>query len=170
MHYAKARLAKWGKGDGDWGTYDGDIYEDQSWKLVPRFKANVSNVTIWSCDNRQGSEPFSEEITVTTGIKLTSSASISTTVGLETSFKAAVSKVASSVEVETKLSVEIQTSLSHSQEKNWSRTSKIKFTAPKGKNFRVKQLTCQFASPLASDDCALTCHYVIEETEGEFYD
>ena len=56
MHYAKARLAKWGKGDGDWGTYDGDIYEDQSWKLVPRFNANVSNVTIWRCDNRQGSE------------------------------------------------------------------------------------------------------------------
>lgn len=170
MQYAKARLAKYGKGDDQWGTYDRDIYEDQSWKLVPRFKANVRNETIWSCDNRQGSEPFSEEITVTTGIKLTSSASISTTVGLETSLKAAVSNAAASVDVETKLSVQIQTSLSHSEEKNWSRTSKITFTAPRRKNFRVKQLTCQFASPLASDDCALTCHYMIEETDGEFYD
>ena len=170
MHYAKARLAKWGKGDGDWGTYDGDIYEDQSWKLVPRFKANVSNVTIWSCDNRRGSIPFSQKIIVTTGIKLASSASISTTVGLETSLKAAVSNGTASVDVQTKLGLEIQTSLSQSEEKNWSRTSKITFTAPIGKNYRVKQLTCQFASPLASDDCALTCHYKVEETVGEFCD
>ena len=127
-------------------------------------------MTIWSCDNREGSEPFSEEITVTTGIKLRSSESISTTVGLETSLKASVSDAGVSVDMETKLSTQIQTCLSHSEEKNWSRTSKITFTAPKGKNYRVKQLTCDFASPLGSDDCALTCHYTIEERDDEFND
>ena len=132
---------------------------------MPRFKANVGNVTIWACDNRQGSENFSEEVTVTTGQKLTSSHSISTKVGLESSLKASLSGVG---EFQTSLSLQIERSLSYTEEKNWSRQSKITFTAPKGKNYRVKQVTCFFKSPLADDDCDLMCDYIVEETDGNF--
>ena len=132
---------------------------------MPRFKTDVSNVTIWACDNRQGSEDFSEEKTVTTGLKLTSSASISTKVGLESSLKASLSGVG---EFQTTLFLQMERSLSHTEVKNWSRQSKIKFTAPKGKNYRVKQVTCNFKSPLADDDCELTCDYMVEETDGNF--
>ncbi|XP_046842830.1 uncharacterized protein LOC124436904 [Xenia sp. Carnegie-2017] len=166
--YSNSRITKFGKDDENWGTYDGAKHEDQLWKLVPRYKADVCNVTIWSCDNRQGSEPFSEEIFVMTGLKLTSSTSISTTVGLETSLKASLSIPKIGVDMETRISTQIENSLFSGLEEDWSRTSKIKFTAPSHKNYRVKKLTCDFLSPLASDDCTLKCEYVVEETSGEF--
>lgn len=125
-------------------------------------------MVLWSCDNREGSVPFSEEISVTTGIKLTSTESISFTVGLETSLKSSVSLTGVSEDIESKLSLQIDSSLSQTEEKNWSRTSKITFTAPIGKNYRVKQLSCEFVSPLSSDNCVLTCHYVIEESNHDF--
>ncbi|CAB4005144.1 tetratricopeptide repeat 28-like [Paramuricea clavata] len=168
LKYSNARIAKWGKGDGEWGTYDGDLYDDQVWKLVPRFKAAISNINIWSCDNREGSVDFSEEKSVTIGLKLTSSSTVSTTVGLEVSLKASASFAGFGAEVESKISKQIQKSLSNTAEKDWIRKSTIKFTAPKGKNYRVKQLTCSFMSPLAADDCVLNCDYVVEETDGDF--
>lgn len=50
--YPSAKITKWGDGDDDWGTYVGPDYDDQLWKLVPRFKASASEREIWSCDNR----------------------------------------------------------------------------------------------------------------------
>ena len=168
MKYPDSRLTKFGKDDGNWGTYDGADYDDQIWKLTPRFKAEVKDVILWSCDNREGSQDFSEEITVTTGLKLTSSSTVSTKFGLEQSLQASVSYGIASAEVQTKISFQLETSLSHTEEKNWSRQSKVNFTAPKGKNYRVKQLVCDFASPLASDDCALKCNYKVDESDGPF--
>ncbi len=135
---------------------------------MPRFNAAVRNVTLWACDNREGTQDFSEEVTVTTGLTLTSASSISTTVGLEQSLTASASYGGFSAEVKTTLSLQIQTSLSHEEQKNWSRESKVKFTAPKGKNYRVKQLACDFNSPLADDNCTMNCNYIVEETDGEF--
>ena len=57
---------------------------------------------------------------------------------------------------------------SQTEEKSWSSQSKIKFTAPKGKNYRVKQATCDFTSLLVEDNCRLSCNYKVEETDGEF--
>ena len=62
----------------------------------------------------------------------------------------------------------MERSLSYTEEKNWSRESKIKFIAPKGKNYRVRQVTCFFKSPLADDNCDLMCDYIVEETDGNF--
>ena len=135
---------------------------------MPRFKAAVKTVTIWACDNREGIQDFSEEVIVTTGLTLTSSSSISSTVGLEQSLTASASYGGFSAEVKTTLSMQIQTSLSHQEQKNWSRQSKVKFTAPKGRNFRVKQLVCDFNSPLRDDNCVLNCNFEVEETDGEF--
>ena len=163
--YPHARIAKWGKGDGDWGTYTEGFYEDQLWKLVPRFKAEIRNVTVWSVDNRQGTLDFTEEITVTTGLKLTTSSSVSTKFGFERSLEASVSVADIGAKDTTKIFAEIQASLAHSEEKEWSRQSKITFRAPKGKLYCVKQLACDFQSPLVTDDCLLTCNYVIEETD-----
>lgn len=168
LKYSNARIAKWGKKDGDWGTYAGPLYEDQDWKLVPRFQADIKEVIIWSCDNREGTQDFSEKIKVTTGLKLTTASSVSTTVGFEQSLKASASFASTSVEVETKISAQIQSSLSHAKEESWSQEAEITFTAPKGKNYRVKQLTCNFKSPLASDNCALSCNYKVEQTDGDF--
>ena len=54
-------MAKWGKGDGDWGTYDGKDYDSQLWKLTPRYTSKDYTDVIWECDNRTGSQDFSEE-------------------------------------------------------------------------------------------------------------
>ena len=129
-------------------------------------------MTIWSADNRTGSNDFSEEKTVTTGLKLTSSTSISTTVGLEQSLKASAKASLGfdefGVEVSMAITSQIERSLSQTEEKSWSSQSKIKFTAPKGKNYRVKQATCDFTSLLVEDNCRLSCNYKVEETDGEF--
>lgn len=170
--YPDAKVTKFGTPDTDWGTYDKADHDDQVWKLVPRFKADISYVTIWSADNRTGSNDFSEEKTVTTGLKLTTSTSISTTVGLEQSLKASAKASLGfgefGVEVSMAITSQIERSLSQTEEKSWSSQSKIKFTAPKGKNYRVKQATCDFTSPLADDNCRLSCNYKVEETDGEF--
>ena len=132
---------------------------------MPRFKADVSNVTIWERDNRKGSEDFSAEITVTTGLVPTSSSSFSTKIGLQESLEASLPVVD---DFKTKISTQIEKSLSNTEKKDWSHQSKIKFTAPKGKNYRVKQVTCNFRSPLADDSCNLMCDYIVEETSGNF--
>ena len=60
-------MAKWGKGDGEWGTYAGQDYDDQLWKLTPRFGAAGIADVLWSVDNRKGANDFSETITITRG-------------------------------------------------------------------------------------------------------
>lgn len=71
LNYPDARLAKWGHDDGAWGTYAGPKYPDQLWKLVPRFDTDMGFSVIWEADNRQGSEPFSQTVTVTKGFNST---------------------------------------------------------------------------------------------------
>ena len=149
-----------GKADKDWGAYDGPIYEDQSWKLVPRFKPDANFVTIWSVDNLQGTTPVVREISVTTGLKLTSSLSISTTKGLKVSLDFSISiDEFFSAGIKTELTEQITKSLSHSEEKDWSQTTKVTFTAPPRTYYRVDQLRCDFSSPLDSDNCSLWCGY-----------
>ena len=46
------KLAKPGKRDDQIVMYEGPDYEDQLWKLVPRFTANAKESVIWSIDNR----------------------------------------------------------------------------------------------------------------------
>lgn len=167
--YKEAKMAKWGKGDGDWGTYSKADYEDQLWKLVPRFEAKFDEVVIWSCDNRQGSQPLEEEIEVTQGLKVTTSQTISTKVGFKYSLKASINSVPMiSSEVTAEMYAELETSLSRGEEKSWSMTRKRKFSAPAGKNYRVKQYKADFTSPIQTDNCSLRCKYKVEETKEDF--
>ena len=84
-------MAKWGHNDGDWGTFAGDKYEDQLWKLVPRFDATMAFTTVWEADNRQGSQPFSQKVKVTKGFKNTTSQTIKVDVGMKYSVNASTS-------------------------------------------------------------------------------
>ena len=98
------------------------------------------------------------------GLELTSSSSFSTKIGLQESLEASLPAVD---DFKTKISTQIEKSLSHTEEKDWSHQVKIKFTAPKGKNYRVKQITCNFRSYLADNNCNLMCD-IVEETSGNF--
>lgn len=154
------------------GTYTGPIYKDQDWKLVPRFEANITENVIWSHDNRQGSQNILEKVRVTTGLKSTSSNPVLTPVGFKQSLKAAASFAATTAEVQKIILTQIDASLSDADEnnpqmQNWIKESEILFTAPKGKNVRVKQLVCGFKSSMANDDWQLSCNYKVEETDGD---
>ena len=60
-------MAKWGSPDTWMGTYEGPNYDDQLWKLKPRYEVKIEDVVIWSTDNRQGIKDFSESIKVIQG-------------------------------------------------------------------------------------------------------
>ena len=167
--YPDARLAKWGKDDDDWGTYSGsEEYDDQIWKLTPRFRANVQEIVIWEADNRKGSNDFTEVVTVTKGLKLTSSLTLSTKVNLESSLEASIPIDAISFGVSSKIATELASSMTTTEEKSWSTATKTTFTAPKGKNYRVKQIEVDFDSVLPEDHLIFDSGYTIEETDGEF--
>ena len=88
-------------------------------ETVPRFKPNANFVTIWSVDNLQGAKPVVREISVTTGLKLTSTLSISTTTGLKVSLDFSISiDEFFSAGIKTEFTEEITQSLSHSEEKD----------------------------------------------------
>jgi hypothetical protein len=163
--YPSAKMAKWGKKDDDWGTYAGPDYDSQLWKLKPRFKSEGVADVLWSCDNREGSQDIAEEITITTGLKSTTSESFSTTVGFKTSIEASIGLGDFSPSASSEFYAETNHSLSTTEEETWQRTTTIKFVAPAGKNYRVLQNTCRFESPLVADNCELRCNYKVEERE-----
>ncbi len=51
--YSTHKMAKWGKANGDWGTYSGADGNDRLWRLVPRYEAKNQGY-YYSCqvDNR----------------------------------------------------------------------------------------------------------------------
>lgn len=50
--YSSYKIAKPGKKGSDFCGYDGPNYEDQLWKLVPRYEVRRRELEIWSIDNR----------------------------------------------------------------------------------------------------------------------
>ena len=166
--YPKAKITKFGKGDDDWGTYTGADYDDQLWKLTPRYKAEMAEEILFEADNRAGSRPYKQKTTVTMGLKLTSSNSLTSKVGLEVALAFAVSGVGVSAEMTARVTSEISEYMSSSEEKSWSKTEETTFSAPAGKNYRVKQTVFRFSSPLGEDNLDLRSKYTIEETDGEF--
>ena len=172
--FTSAKLAKWGKGDGDFGSYSRENHDDQLWFLIPKYQAKLSWKTIFSADNRTGSKDFSREETVTVGLKLSNSQSLSTKLGVETALTASTSPEVPgssfSTELSRKITSEITTSMSSSSEQTWSTTTKTTFTAPAGKNYRVRQRVIGFDSQLPQDDMLLHLAYHIDETTGEFTD
>lgn len=150
--------------------------DDAYWQIIPRFTAKISQSIIWQFDNLENSRNFSQEVTLTTGLKITSSKDVSTKVGLTDSLKAAVSASASAkasgsafgVSAEASVSAtasaaksseiqeEITQVISSQTESTWSSTSKTKFQVQAKKYFRVFQEVVSFKSLIRDDNCELT--------------
>jgi len=168
--YPGAKMTKFGKSDGNWGTYTGPaVYDDQHWKVTPRFESSgLLWDTIWQIDNRQGSMPVTKEITITTGLKTTSSKSFSTKIGLKTSLETSIGHGPFSASLANELTYELGYSMSTTVEKSWEKKVKIQFVAPARKNYRILQKKVLFTSPLARDNCQLRTNYKIEESSESF--
>lgn len=157
--YKNAKIAKWGASDGDWGTIDGPNCDDMLWRLIPRFTSTISEHTVWACDNRKGTEPFSEEVQVKEGITITTGTSFTFNHVERQSVSAAVEfglEKSSSVEDTTEIKREFESTLdickTKEKKEEWSRQSTIKFTAPPGKNYRVYQISAEVESPFIPDE------------------
>ena len=50
--YSSAKLAKWGKGDRDFGSYAGPNCNNQLWKLEPRYRAQGAEKLVWDTTNK----------------------------------------------------------------------------------------------------------------------
>ena len=102
-------------------------------------------------------------------MKLTKSTSVSTKIGFEYSLKSSLSVpikgITAGMESTYKFSMEIQTSMSSSEEKSWSKETATTYTAPAGKKYRVLQTLLDFSSPLDSDNCCLYCTERIDESK-----
>jgi len=170
--YRGACMAKWGKNDKEWGTCFGELGSSQLWKLIPRYQAQIKKAIVWKCDNRLGSRDFSQNVSVTVGLKATNSATVTFTGGLEYSLISSIDAATGSAdnkEIGIDKRNEIVSALSRyvSLEKNrpWSETKDVTFTAPAGKQYLVSQLICDFKSPLEIDNLSVGCSYSMEETD-----
>ena len=155
--------------------YGGPKYPDQLWRLVPRFKANFFTDQVFHFDNRQGSNPITREVSVTTGMKR----STTSTIRNKTTFKQTIEASMSGafkifdfgVKTTTEFSTELETSFSDSNEQSWSKTEKITFVIPPGKNFKVMQHQVEFEGKFSADSCTLlTAIKIFESTTAEFDD
>ena len=175
--YKDAKMAKFGKGDRDWGTYSGDNYDDQLWKLAPLLEGSLGKTFVWSIDNRQGSENVTIQRSVTKGVKITQASSLTKKTGFKASLQYSASLAIEGIfsvgsEMNYEFTQEIETSLSHADEKQWSETTTVIFTAPKGVNYRVTQWQLSFGTdPMLEDDqCQgqVLTKFKVEETTGDF--
>ena len=107
-------------------------------------------------------------VKIITGMKLTASQSLTTKVGFEYSLKSSVSAgiegLTAGMESQYKISTEIDSSISSSEERYWSRETSTTYIAPAGKNYSVLQTLVDFSSPLDSDNCCLYCMERIKES------
>ena len=100
-------------------------------------------------------------------MKLTKSQSLSTKIGFEYSLKSSVSAVpgiSPGMESELKLTTQIESSVSSSEESSWIKETTTTYTAPAGKKYKVLQTLLDFSSPLELDNCCRYCHERIEES------
>jgi len=144
------------------GTH-GDL--DQVWSIIPRYEANYVKTVIWSTDNRKGTNDFSETVKVSKGLKLMSSSSLSTKVGLETSIEKSIGKAGIGGKASAKLTTEISTSMESSTEETWTEEREVTFTAPAGKQYRVWQEQLSLDSDVKSDNIRFYGEYTIEESD-----
>lgn len=173
--YKDAKMAKYGKGDDQWGTFSGDNYDDQLWKLTPLLEGSLGKTLVWSIDNRQGSKDVTVQRSVTKGVKITQASSLTKKQGFKASLKFSASLAIKGIfsvgsEMSREFSQEIQSSVSHANENQWSETTTVTFTAPKGVNYRVTQWQFNFGSDTMSDQCQgqVLTKFKVEETKGGF--
>ena len=164
-------MAKWGKSDIDWGSASNvEEKEDQVWQLTPRYKVSIQPVVIWSVDNRHGSLDFWEEVTINEGwlLKASTEKRFSKN-SLEAALKSALSRQLEEDDaLYSNVCFQIEKLLMSSNEKECSHSSKMLLTAPKRKNYRVKQTHINFEGTLEGDNFIQTTFFKVEETDGDF--
>ena len=125
------------------------------------------NLAYFIC--RKGKFDIPIEVTVTTGLKLTHSSSLTTKVGFERSLKCSLSAgidgIKAGVESGAKFTAELQASMCSGDEISWSKQIKKKYIAPAGKKYRVVQMVLDFSSQLEVDNCRLYCVERVEECD-----
>jgi hypothetical protein len=173
--YKNDRMAKYGHGNRDVVMYSGPRYQDQLWRLVPRFTVSIHMDEVFHFDNRQGSSPVPREITVTTGIRKSSTKTIRNKQTLKTTMEAsmegAFKGMSFGAKASTEITKEIETTFSETSESNWSKTDKMKFTVPAGKNYKVMQRVVKFKSKLPGDSYTLLSGVkVFESNTAHFVD
>ena len=169
------RIAKWGASNEKVGIYSEGKNPDQLWKLVPRFKVNFHTNVVFHLDNRQNPEKIVREISVTRGIKKSSTSSIrdkaTFTLAMEASLETAIKSSKAAVSSKAEFSNEIELSLSKMTEEQWSKTEDLNFTIPAFKNFKVMQHVVKFDGKFDEDSCTLLTHLkVFVSDKNEFDD
>lgn len=168
------RITKYGAGNHQVTMYSGPRYNDQLWKLVPRFEVNFYTDEVFHYDNRQSSNPITLEITVTTGIKRSSSRTITNKstykMSVEASMEAAYKMFSMSATTTAEYSSELETTFSESNELSWSKTKKITFTISPKKNFKVMQHKVNFDGQFSHDSCSLLTSIKIFESDTAHFE
>jgi hypothetical protein len=160
--YPQCFMSKWGEEDSDWGTVTGaDVDNQQLWALVPRYEATVQDRIIFQADNRNGTLDFTETVTITTGLQLTTKNTISTTVGLSESLTDSIPGI---YKCSMQLKAQVDQSLSKGEQADWSITTQMNFTAPAGFMYRVVQRMVPFKSRLIADNMNLYSDYYIQQS------
>ena len=120
--YTHDRIVKWGTEDRKTGIYDGPGQWEQLWRLVPRFKASFFTDVIFHFDNRQGSMPIVREISVTRGIKKTTTSSIKNKSTYKKSIGAAIGGAVKLIDIwmtsTTEFTHELEISFAHTNEQS----------------------------------------------------
>ena len=168
------RIAKYGVANDKVSMFGGRKYPDQLWKLVPRFKASFYTNLVFQFDNRQGSSPITKTVSITTGIRKSTTSTVSNKVSykqsIESSMSAAFKMFNFGATSTMEFSTELEKTFSETYEENWSKTDEIKFVIPAGKNYRVMQHAVDFESPLSIDSCTLLTKIKIFESTGEHFE
>ena len=168
------RIAKYGVGDYKVSMYGGRKYPDQLWKLVPRFKASFYTNLVFQFDNRQGSTPITKNVTITTGIRKSTTSTVTNKVSykqsIESSMSAAFKMFNFGATSTMEFSTELEKIFSETHEENWSKKKEIKFIIPPGKNYKVMQHAVDLESPLSIDSCTLLTKIKIFESEEDHFD
>ena len=173
-HYTNDRITKFSSSDSAVGMYDGPKYNDQLWRLVPRFKANIYTDEVFHFDNRQGSNPIKREVSLTYGIKRSTTDTVRNKVTYKQSMEASISGIIKMFNVgatsKMEFSSELETSFSETNEQSWSKTEKVTFVVPPGKNFKVMQHAVDFEGAFDWESCSLLTSIKIFESDNAYFD
>lgn len=174
--YTNDRIGKWSEYDDKTIMWSGDLKDDQLWKLVPRFKANLFTDVVFHFNNLQGSKPITRSVSVTTGIKRSTTNTIRNKETYKRSIEASMGVALEGIgEIGAKateeFSYELEMTFSVTNEQSWAKTETITFTIPAGKNFKVMQNGANFEGKFSSESCQLlTSIKVFESDSAEFQD
>ena len=157
-----ARIMKFGPNNNETYVYTFEPIgerDNELWKLVPRFKANFYTNTVFHFDNRENPEKIIRKVSVTTGLRRSSTSAISKKdtfkLSMGVSLEAGCEFFKISASLKEEFSNAFETSFSAKTEEEWSKTEEVTFTIPANKNFKVMQHVVKFDGEFEDDPCTL---------------